>query len=108
MAAPVPTATLALGVAQKGPGIFPEDGHPGVMGELKLGLTGRDLGVLFEVRHAFQDVRYLDTKSRLRAGVDLFLAPGTTVFLEWERFYHRDDDWAFVGLRFDLARVFGG
>jgi len=98
--------SLALGMAQKSP-FFESRDFSGAMGEFKLRLIGQDVGVFAEIRHAFHDASYLDRKSTIKAGLDLFIAENTSFFAEWERSYRSGDEWAWCGFRFNLARLFG-
>lgn len=104
-ATPSTKLTLALGAAQKAP-LFRSSTSAGFMGEMKLRVTGRDMGAFAEVRHCFESDPYLERKSKVKAGLDFYATPTTAVFCEFERSYHTGDEWGFAGLRFDLGRWF--
>lgn len=106
-AAPDVKCTLALGMAQRSP-FFENNDFSGAMGELKFRVTGQDVGVFAEVRHAFHDASYLDRKSKIKTGLDFYLTQNATFFAEYERSYHTGDSWGWCGVRFNLARLFGG
>jgi len=100
-ASPTSSLTLSIGSGQPAPFFTPDQPH-GLLGELKLTVSGRSCIGTVVVRNSFYDGGYLFKKSKVNVDLEFPFTHHTSWFLQYENSYRTGDEWGWAGLRFHL------